>query len=138
MLIRNKHRSDIYHVVYQCILSREGCNTSRIKCFLHRINWHTSCTIINKINGTCPFSKLHSFLAVTNLLAHNNITIRYYGQVNSIRLKLNVALNCQVNTFKSPIYFFAMVQWAINLKCIPKTAAQRRNTLGTTPIELAK
>ena len=25
------------------------------------------------------------------LLAHNNITICYYGQVNSLRLKLNVA-----------------------------------------------
>ena len=34
-----------------------------------------------------PISKLHSILAVANLLAHNNITISYYVQVNSLRLK---------------------------------------------------
>ena len=32
-------------------------------------------------------SKLHSILVVPNLLAHNNITISYYVQVNTLRLK---------------------------------------------------
>ena len=46
------------------------------------------CTISSKINGTLkgiysPISKLHSILSVAHLLAHNNITISYYGQVNS-------------------------------------------------------
>ena len=40
---------------------------------------------------TCPSLKLHPILAVPNLLAHNNITICYYGQVNSPRLKSSVA-----------------------------------------------
>ena len=30
-----------------------------------------------------PISKLHSILAIPNLLAHNNVTISYYGQVNA-------------------------------------------------------
>ena len=29
-----------------------------------------------------PISKVHSILAVANLLAHNNMTISYYVQVN--------------------------------------------------------
>ena len=53
--------------------------------------------IINsKINGTpkgvhFPISKLHSILMVAKLLAHNNISINYYVQLNSLLLKLNVA-----------------------------------------------
>ena len=44
-------------------------------------------------NGTpksvyLPILKLHSNLAAANLLAHNNITISYYMQVNSLRLKM--------------------------------------------------
>ena len=55
--------------------------------------WHLSlCTIKSKINGTLkgvylPISKLHSTLAIAKLLAYNTITISYYGQVNSLRLK---------------------------------------------------
>ena len=57
------------------------------------------CTINSKINGTpspkdftCSFrSYIHSILAVGNLLAHNNITISYYVQVNSLQLKSRVA-----------------------------------------------
>ena len=53
--------------------------------------WH-HCTINSKINGIpkvvyLPISKLHSILAVANLLALNNVTIYYYGQVNSLSLK---------------------------------------------------
>ena len=54
------------------------------------------CTINSKINGTLkgvylPILKLHSILAVANLLAHNNITINnYYVKVNSLRLKSRV------------------------------------------------
>ena len=52
-------------------------------------------TINGKINGTpngvyLPISKLNSILAVPNLLAHNNIIISYYMQVNSLRLKSRV------------------------------------------------
>ena len=56
------------------------------------------CLQQSKINGNypqrclyLPISKLHSILAETNLLAHNNITISYYVQVNSQRLKSTVA-----------------------------------------------
>ena len=45
-------------------------------------------TINSKINGTPKgvyliISKLYSILAEANLLAHNNITISNYGQVNT-------------------------------------------------------
>ena len=50
------------------------------------------CTINIKIKGTpngvyMPISKLHSILALANLLAHNNLWLCYYGQVNYARLK---------------------------------------------------
>ena len=53
-------------------------------------------TITNPINSTSegvnlPISKLHSILAVANLLAHNNLWLCKYMQVNSLRLKLSVA-----------------------------------------------
>ena len=35
-------------------------------------------------------SKLHSILVAANLFAHNNLTINYYVQVNSLQLKSNV------------------------------------------------
>ena len=55
-----------------------------------------SAIINSKINGTpksvcLPTSKLHSILAVANLLAHKNLWFCYYGQVNSLRLKSSVA-----------------------------------------------
>ena len=37
------------------------------------------------------FEDIHSILAVANLLAHNNITVIYYMQLNSLRLKSSVA-----------------------------------------------
>ena len=54
------------------------------------------CTVNSKINGTpkdvyLTISKQHYISGVRNLLAHNNITMSYYVQVNSLRLKLNVA-----------------------------------------------
>ena len=39
-----------------------------------------------------PISKLHCILAVANLLAHNNIKISFYLQLNSLQLKSNVTL----------------------------------------------
>ena len=53
-------------------------------------------TINSKIHGTpkgvyLVISKLHFILGVENLLAHKNTTINYYVQVNSLRLKSNVA-----------------------------------------------
>ena len=71
-------------------------------------------TMNNKINGTPKgvyllISKLNSILAVANLLAHNNIsyiTISCYVQVNSLRLKSNLASKWKkVHTFGGTIYF---------------------------------
>ena len=39
------------------------------------------------------------------ILAHNNITISYYRHVNSLRLKLSVALKWASNTYRGTIYF---------------------------------
>ena len=50
-----------------------------------------------------PISKLHSILAVANLLAPNKITICYYAQINSLELKSSVASK----TFGGTIYFAA-------------------------------
>ena len=61
--------------------------------FLHTLDMHINClaeecTIASKINGTpkgayLPISKLHSILAVANLLAHNSISqICYCGQIS--------------------------------------------------------
>ena len=51
------------------------------------------CTVNSKINGNrigvyLRISKLHSILVVANLLEHNNITINYYMQVNSLKAKI--------------------------------------------------
>ena len=50
-------------------------------------------------------SKLHSILAAVNLLAHNNLWLCYYGQVNSLRLKSSVASKWASNTFAGTINF---------------------------------
>ena len=52
-----------------------------------------------------PISKLHAKLAVANLLAHNNITISYYMQVNSLRLKSSVASKWASKHLWGTIYF---------------------------------
>ena len=67
-------------------------------------------TINSKINGTAKgvylrISKLHSILVITNLLPHNNITINYYMQVNSLWLKLNVASKWASKYLWGTIYF---------------------------------
>ena len=57
------------------------------------------CTINSKINGTrvpqrcllAHFEATHDFSRIANLLVHNNISISYYAQVNSLRLKSSVA-----------------------------------------------
>ena len=55
---------------------------------------------------TCPFrSYIHSILAVANILAHNNIAIRYYVQENSLLLKSNVASDGQINILGGTICF---------------------------------
>ena len=45
------------------------------------------------------------YLAVVNLLVHNNITISYYGQVNSLRLRSNVASKWESKYLWGTIYF---------------------------------
>ena len=57
-----------------------------------------ACTIASKINGTpkgVSISKLHSILAVANLLAHNNKSqICYCGQISL----QSAAVNCNFLT----------------------------------------
>ena len=52
-----------------------------------------------------PISKLHFISDVANLLAHNNITIRYHGQVNWLRLKSSVASKWENKHLWGSIYF---------------------------------
>ena len=54
------------------------------------------------------FSKLHLILALPNLLAHYNKTISYYGQVNSLWLKSNVASKWASKKLWGPLFFFAV------------------------------
>ena len=69
--------------------------------------------IDSKINGTpkgvcLPISKLHSILAVTNLLAHNNISqICYCGQISL----QSAAVNCSFLTIwhLCEYHFFLLV-----------------------------
>ena len=69
------------------------------------------CTIASKINGTrrgvyLPISKLHSILAVANLLAHNNISqICYCGQNAFISNFLYCRLYNNLTPFGGNIYF---------------------------------
>ena len=67
-----------------------------------------TCPITSKINGTpkgvyLPISKLHSILAVANLLAHNNKSqICYCGQISL----QSAAVNCSFcDTFGGNISF---------------------------------
>ena len=70
----------------------------------------SSCTISSKINGTSKgfylsMSKLHSILAVANLLAHNNITNSYYVQVNLLQLESSVSSKWASKHLWGTIYF---------------------------------
>ena len=65
------------------------------------------CTIGSKINGTpicvyLPISKLHSILAIVNLLAHNNKSqICFCGQI----LLQSAAVNCSFSdTFVAKLW----------------------------------
>ena len=63
------------------------------------------CTVTSKINGTpkgvyLPISKLHSILAVANLLAHNNKSqICYCGQISL----QSAAVNCTFSYNLTPL-----------------------------------
>ena len=68
------------------------------------------CTIDSKISGTpkgvyLPIFKIHSILAIANLLAHINSWLCYYGQVNSLRLKSSVASKWASKHLWGTIYF---------------------------------
>ena len=59
--------------------------------WIEPVNMIILSTIDSKINGTpkdvyLPISKLKIIITVANLLAHNNLTISCYMQVNSLRL----------------------------------------------------
>ena len=51
------------------------------------------------------FESTYVILSVANLLAHNNITISYYMQVNSLRLNLSVASKWARKHLWGTIYF---------------------------------
>ena len=102
---------------------------------LHPVNWRASstihvtlavaisrarCTINSKTNGTpegvyLTISKLHSILAVANLLAHNNLQLCFYGQENSLGKNRVYLRNGQVSTFGVPFILLVMVQWNTGL-----------------------
>ena len=67
--------------LYQRFIRGTSCNCSSV--FLFTQIKITFCTINSKINGTpkgfnLPISKLHSNLAVVNLIAHNNLWLCYH------------------------------------------------------------
>ena len=72
---------------------------------------HIYCTITSKINVTpkgvyLPISKLHSMLAVANLLAHNNISqICYCGQISFVSAAVNCSFTDNLTPLGSTIYF---------------------------------
>ena len=75
---------------------------------LYKIDSLNACTMASKISVTpksayLPISKLHSILAVANLLAHNNKSqICYCGQISL----QSAAVNCSLSdTFGGNIYF---------------------------------
>ena len=63
-----------------------------------------------------PISKLHSILAIENSLAHNNITMIYYVQVNSLRLKSNVAWKWASKHLWGAIYFAVDGTWSTRVR----------------------
>ena len=58
--------------------------------------WYTQMYLLAHLEDTLYFT-------VANLLAHNNITISYYMQVNSLQLKSSVARDGQDFDFKIKI-----------------------------------
>ena len=80
------------------------------------------CTIVSKINGTpkgdySPISKLHSILAVANLLAHNNKNqICYCGQISLQSAAVNFLTN--VTPLGVPFILLAMIR--MSLKALKK------------------
>ena len=71
--------------------------------------------ILNKINGTpksvnLNISKLHSILAVANLLAHNNIShICYCDQISLQSAAVNCSFSDNVTPLGVPFILLAMV-----------------------------
>ena len=69
------------------------------------------CTITSKISGTpkgvyLPITKLHSILAVANLLAHNNISqICYCGQILLQSATVNCSFSDNLTPLGGNIYF---------------------------------
>ena len=73
------------------------------------------CTIASKINATpkgvyLPISKLHSNLAVANLLAHNNISqICYCGQISLQSAAVNCSFSDNLTVLGVTFILLAMV-----------------------------
>ena len=74
-----------------------------------------ACTIASKINGTpkgvyLPISKLHSMLAVANLLAHNNKSqICYCGQISLQSAAVNCSFPDNLTPLEVTFILLAMV-----------------------------
>ena len=75
------------------------------------------CIIASKINVTPKdayllISKLHSILAVANLLAHNNISqICYCGQISLPSAAVNCSFPDNLKPLGVPFILLVMVQW---------------------------
>ena len=52
-----------------------------------------------------PISKLHSILALANLLAHDNSWLCYYGHIYSLQLKYSMASKWASKHLWGTVYF---------------------------------
>ena len=79
-------------------------------------NNRTLSTIASKVNGTpkgvyLPISKLHSILAIANLLAHNNKSqICYCGQISLQSAAVNCSFSDNLTPLVVTFILLAMVQ----------------------------
>ena len=66
--------------------------------------------------GVClPISKLHSILAVANLLAHNNISqICYCGQISLQSAAVNCSFSANLTPLRVSFIMLAMVYAYVN------------------------
>ena len=68
-------------------------------CFNYSLTYQQQQNIWHRKGVNLSFLKLQSILAVVNLFVHNNMTISYYIQINSIQLKIEFSLTRQILIF---------------------------------------
>ena len=99
--------------------------------------WHSICVITSKINVTpkgvyLPISKLHSIIAVANLLAHNNKSqICYCGQISLQSAAVNWSFS---DIFVGTIYFAGDGTMSPTVQTVPRLAQWAlKGKSGTAP-----